>query len=127
MEGGGEEQHGHVAHLPEYPHPPVSVQQPQYGMPVQLPALSQANRDARKERKNANSRSRAARLKKRITELKAKDAEELTEEEKQLLRNFEQKRERKNNRSKERAIEKKTEVERILKKTVSRRTQKERK
>ena len=76
----------------------------------------------RRARKNAQSRSRAAKLRVRIIEIQNKPESERTEEEKELLNSYQYRRERKNDRSRERAIERKNEIERILAKPEKKRT-----
>jgi len=79
----------------------------------------------RRQRKNAQSRARASKLRDRIIDLQHKSEDNLTEEEMELLRNFEDRRQRKNDRSRERAIEKKSEMERILTKSERKRSMQE--
>jgi hypothetical protein len=76
----------------------------------------------RRARKNAQSRSRAGKLRERMMEVKEKDPSERTEEEQTMLDQYENRRSRKNDRSRERAIEKKSEIERILNKPDRKRT-----
>jgi len=71
-------------------------------------------RSDRKEKKNAQSRARAAKLREKICEVKDKNEKQKTDEEIRLLQIFEDRRRKKNERSRERAIEKKMEIERIL-------------
>jgi len=73
-----------------------------------------STRSDRKEKKNAQSRARAAKLREKIAEVKHKGNDHKTEEELRLLQIFEERRRKKNERSRERAIEKKMEIERIL-------------
>lgn len=79
-------------------------------------------RSDRKEKKNAQSRARAAKLREKISEVNGKPDELITDEEMKLLQIFEGRRQKKNDRSKERAIEKKIEIERILAIAESKRT-----
>lgn len=79
----------------------------------------------RKIRKNAQSRSRAARLREKVDTIKVKGDNMKTEEEARLYQTFEERRSRKNNRSRERALEKKAELERITAKPESERTTEE--
>lgn len=80
----------------------------------------------RKERKNAQSRQRAARLRQKVESIKIKAEEEkLAEEDAKLYQTVEERRARKNNRSRERALEKKAEIERILAKPECERTKEE--
>jgi hypothetical protein len=76
----------------------------------------------RRARKNAQSRSRASRLRERIQEIKTKPESERVEEEQALVTQYESRRGRKNDRSRDRAIEKKSEIERILNKPERKRT-----
>jgi len=76
----------------------------------------------RRARKNAQSRSRASKLRERIQEIKTRPDEERTDEERALLGQYEGRRGRKNDRSRDRAIEKKSEIERILNKPERKRT-----
>jgi hypothetical protein len=76
----------------------------------------------RRARKNAQSRSRASKLRERIQEIKVRVGEERTDEERALLSQYEGRRGRKNDRSRDRAIEKKSEIERILNKPERKRT-----
>ena len=76
----------------------------------------------RRSRKNAQSRSRAAKLRARILEIEVKPESERTEEEIHLWQQYEQRRQRKNDRSRERALEKKEEIDRILAKPEKKRT-----
>lgn len=76
--------------------------------------LQPSTRSDRKEKKNAQSRARAAKLREKIAEVKNKGDEQKTDEEIRLLQIFEERRRKKNERSRERAIEKKMEIERIL-------------
>ena len=80
----------------------------------------------RRARKNAQSRSRAAKLRERMLELKVKEEPAKSEEEKAVFDQFESRRQRKNDRSRERAIEKKSEIDRILNKPERKRTKIER-
>lgn len=80
----------------------------------------------RRARKNAQSRSRAAKLRERMLELKVKEEPAKTDEEKAVFDQFESRRQRKNDRSRERAIEKKSEIDRILNKPERKRTKIER-
>lgn len=80
----------------------------------------------RRSRKNAQSRSRAAKLRERINEAKEKAVEDRTEEERAMIEQYESRRQRKNDRSRERAIEKKSEIDRILNKPERKRTKIER-
>lgn len=79
----------------------------------------------RKMRKNSQSRARAALLRKKVEDIKAKPSEAKTQEEEELYQTVEQRRARKNNRSKERALEKKAEADRIMAKPESERTKEE--
>lgn len=76
----------------------------------------------RRSRKNAQSRSRAAKLRERIAVIETKPDSERNEEEKQIFAQFEARRSRKNDRSRERALEKKEEIDRILAKPEKKRT-----
>lgn len=76
----------------------------------------------RRARKNAQSRARAAKLRLRVIDIEKKQAEDRTEEEQQIFRQFENRRQRKNDRSRERALEKKEEIDRILAKPEKKRT-----
>eukprot|EP00590_Aulacoseira_subarctica_P005537 CAMPEP_0172425116 /NCGR_PEP_ID=MMETSP1064-20121228/30243_1 /TAXON_ID=202472 /ORGANISM="Aulacoseira subarctica , Strain CCAP 1002/5" /LENGTH=296 /DNA_ID=CAMNT_0013167751 /DNA_START=142 /DNA_END=1032 /DNA_ORIENTATION=- len=67
----------------------------------------------KRDRKNAQSRARAAALRDRIIEIGKKPEELRTDEEKQLMSTNEQRRDRKNKRSRERSLNAKTELERI--------------
>lgn len=80
----------------------------------------------RRARKNAQSRSRASKLRARVDAIAAKPDSERTEEERELYDSYQYRRQRKNDRSRERAIEKKTEIERILTKPEKKRTKIER-
>jgi len=79
----------------------------------------------RKIRKNAQSRSRAARLREKVVTIKVKGDELKTEDESRLYHTFEERRARKNNRSRERALEKKAELDRITAKPENERTKEE--
>jgi hypothetical protein len=68
----------------------------------------------RRARKNAQSRLRASRLKKRIADIQAMDEKDRTPEEVAILGVFEERRQRKNGRSRERAMERKSEYDRIM-------------
>jgi hypothetical protein len=76
----------------------------------------------RRAKKNAQSRSRASRLRERIQEIKTKPESERTDDEQALVIQYESRRGRKNDRSRDRAIEKKSEIERILNKQERKRT-----
>jgi len=76
----------------------------------------------RRSRKNAQSRSRASKLRERIAIIETKPASDRNEEEKAIFATFEARRQRKNDRSRERALEKKEEIDRILAKPEKRRT-----
>lgn len=76
----------------------------------------------RRARKNAQSRSRAGKLRQRVLEIEKKPVEERTEEEQAIFLQFEARRQRKNDRSRERALEKKEEIDRILAKPEKKRT-----
>ncbi len=76
----------------------------------------------RRSRKNLQSRSRAAKLRDRISEIEVKPVEERNEEEHQIWAQYEARRQRKNDRSRERAIEKKEEIDRILNKQDKKRS-----
>jgi hypothetical protein len=80
----------------------------------------------RRARKNAQSRSRAAKLRERVEGIASRPDGERTEEERELLDSYQYRRQRKNDRSRERAIEKKTEIERILSKPEKKRSKIER-
>jgi hypothetical protein len=80
----------------------------------------------RRARKNAQSRSRAAKLRERVEGIASRPDIERTEEERDLLDSYQYRRQRKNDRSRERAIEKKTEIERILSKPEKKRSKIER-
>jgi len=75
---------------------------------------SALSRLERRLRKNAQSRSRATKLKDRVEQIKLKSVEERTEEEMQVYTVFEERRQKKNERSRQRAEEKKTEIARIM-------------
>ena len=79
----------------------------------------------RKVRKNAQSRSRAARLREKVDGIKTKVDELKTDDESRLYSTFEERRARKNNRSRERALEKKAELDRITIKPESERNKDE--
>lgn len=68
----------------------------------------------RRERKNAQSRMRASKLKQRIKYIQETDPNDRTEEEVITLQLFEERRQRKNGRSRDRAVERKQEYERIM-------------
>jgi len=68
----------------------------------------------RRQRKNLQSRIRAAKLRERIEVVKTKSNDDRRENELKLLELYEDRRCRKNQRSRERANEKKREIERIL-------------
>jgi hypothetical protein len=76
----------------------------------------------RRSRKNAQSRSRASKLRERIAIIETKPESERNEEEKQIFAQFEARRQRKNDRSRERALEKKEEIDRILVKPEKKRS-----
>ena len=76
----------------------------------------------RRSRKNAQSRSRAAKFRVRVGEIERKPPEERTEEEKSIYEQYQSRRQRKNDRSRERALEKKEEIDRILAKPEKKRT-----
>lgn len=81
---------------------------------------------SRKARKNAQSRQRAARLRRKVESIKTKAKDkELEEVDAKLYHTVEERRARKNNRSRERALEKKAEIERILAKPEIERTKEE--
>lgn len=80
----------------------------------------------RRQRKNAQSRSRAAKLRSRILEIEMKPESERTEEELRIWQQYEARRQRKNDRSRERALEKKEEIDRILSKPEKKRSKIER-
>lgn len=80
----------------------------------------------RRSRKNAQSRSRANKLRDRIAIIETKGAVERNEEERQIFSQYEARRQRKNDRSRERALEKKEEIDRILSKPEKKRTKIER-
>lgn len=86
---------------------------------------SALSRLERRLRKNAQSRSRATKLKDRIEKIKLKPVEERTEEEIQVYSLFEERRQKKNERSRQRAVEKKTEIARIMNIPESDRTEEE--
>ena len=75
----------------------------------------------RRERKNANSRARAAKHRIIVEELESKPEHERTLEEQQLIDTHYKRRSHKNTRSRDRALEKKAEIERILSKPDQRR------
>eukprot|EP00957_Ditylum_brightwellii_P169282 12884313-Ditylum_brightwellii.AAC.1 len=79
----------------------------------------------RRQRKNAQSRARAARLRGTVQLVQNLKEEEKTEEQLKLLAAYEDRRRRKNERSRQRAIEKKIEIERILAKSEDERTEDE--
>jgi len=80
----------------------------------------------RRSRKNAQSRSRASKLRGRIGEIDRKPESERSEEEMHLWAQYENRRRRKNDRSRERALEKKEEIDRILTRPDKKRTKIER-
>lgn len=75
-----------------------------------------------RQRKNAQSRARQAKLKEKLEMIRLKAEHERTEEESLLLQKDEAKRFKKNNRSRDRASQKKAEMERILSKPEHKRT-----
>jgi hypothetical protein len=74
----------------------------------------------RRSRKNAQSRSRASKLRHRIVDIEHK--QERNDEEQHIFNQYENRRKRKNDRSRERALEKKEEIDRILAKPEKKRT-----
>jgi len=68
----------------------------------------------RRQRKNTQSRARAAKLKDRIKSIQTKPRSDCTEEEMATLALYEERRQRKNGRSRERAMERKEQMERIM-------------
>jgi hypothetical protein len=76
-------------------------------------------------KKNTAARTRAAKLKEKITKIEAKPENERTEDEKELYVKWMDRRMKKNTRSKERSLEKAAEIERILAKPEEERTQSE--
>jgi hypothetical protein len=76
----------------------------------------------RRSRKNAQSRSRAAKLRYRVVDIEKMTETERTEEEQAIFMQFENRRQRKNDRSRERALEKKEEIDRILAKPEKKRS-----
>lgn len=68
----------------------------------------------RRQRKNTQSRARAAKLKDRIKAIQGKSSTQCTEEEMATLALYEERRQRKNGRSRERAMERKEQMERIM-------------
>jgi hypothetical protein len=76
----------------------------------------------RRERKNANSRARAAKHRVIVQQLELKPEHERTLEEQQLVDTHYKRRSHKNTRSRDRALEKKAEIERILSKPDHRRS-----
>ncbi|GAX20439.1 hypothetical protein FisN_22Hh005 [Fistulifera solaris] len=80
----------------------------------------------RRQRKNAQSRSRAAKLRTRIMDIEMKPESERTGEELRIWQQYEARRQRKNDRSRERALEKKEEIDRILGKPEKKRSKIER-
>ena len=83
-------------------------------MPEQQQLDQTVSRSGRKDKQNAQSRARAAKLREKITEVKSKPNEQKTDEEMRLLQIVEERRRKKNERSRERSIKKKMEIERIL-------------
>jgi hypothetical protein len=71
------------------------------------------NGGERRTRKNAQSRTRAQRLKETISRIMAKNTEQRTPEEKSKLTTYEERRMRKNGRSRERAMERKLRCDQI--------------
>lgn len=80
----------------------------------------------RRARKNAQSRTRAAKIRSKIQEVVNKPAEERDDDEQVVVEQYEQRRKRKNDRSRERALEKKEEIDRILAKPEKKRSKIER-
>lgn len=76
----------------------------------------------RKNKRNAQSRKRAADLKEKIDSIKAKSDEDKTAEEKLLVKEVQLKREKKNKQTAKRAKEKKAEIDRINKNHQTKRT-----
>jgi hypothetical protein len=76
----------------------------------------------RRARKNAQSRSRAARQRERVAQIELKPESERTPEEQQLFELHQNRRKKKNDRSRDRAQEKKEEIDRILAKPEKKRT-----
>lgn len=68
----------------------------------------------RRQRKNTQSRARAAKLKDRIKAIQTKAPTQCNEEELATLALYEERRQRKNGRSRERALERKEQMERIM-------------
>lgn len=77
---------------------------------------------ARRSRKNAQSRSRAAKHREYIAQIENKPEAERTLEEQQVFQTHQMRRKRKNDRSRERALEKKMEIDRILAKPENKRS-----
>lgn len=87
--------------------------------------LPKKHKDLR-EKKNSQSRRRAAALRERVKAISDKPENDRTQEEKELLASYEEKRAKKNNRSRVRAVEKNQEATRILEKPEEERTETER-
>jgi hypothetical protein len=83
------------------------------------------DQQSRREKKNFQSRVRAAKLRDKIEDVKRKAEEAKTHDELEQFESFEARRRRKNERSRQRAIEKKNEIENILGKPESERTKEE--
>ena len=77
-------------------------------------SVSISPKKATKNRKNAQSRARAAKFRNEIARIESKKETERTKEEQTTLEKFEAKRRKKNERSRQREIEKKEEIDRIL-------------
>ena len=93
--------------------------------PVKKTSREEAIILERKNRKNAQSRARAAKLRNKIKTVKEMSEEEKSDEQRKLIEVFEERRRRKNERSRERAIEKKEKISRILRKPEHERTAQE--
>lgn len=77
-------------------------------------SVSTSPENTMKNRKNAQSRARAAKYRNEIARIQSKKETERTKEEQNTLEKFEVKRRKKNERSRQREIEKKEEIDRIL-------------
>lgn len=93
---------------------PKNVNELSKPMPEQQQPDQTVSRSGRKDKQNAQSRARAAKLREKISEVKSKPSEQKTDEEMRLLQIVEERRRKKNERSRERSIKKKMELERIL-------------
>jgi hypothetical protein len=120
QDGNGEEDKKAGAHNPVMPSALGSAARLKTYIKPRLPS-SQDVLD-RRSRKNAQSRSRASKLRDRISVVETKQSLERSDEEKQIFSQYEARRQRKNDRSRERALEKKEEIDRILAKPEKKRT-----